>query len=584
MPPASKAILYAPPPEIAEECAGMASCCIRLLSYGGIFLFAQSSGMSSRLHDLSRVAAFMLAMVAASTIHGQDSLVAFGTVFNNGILAAGTSPIGAAMGSSIVATGSYNLTFTKTGAFVGTTADDYLVETTVSSVNHGDSVCNASILDITDDVLTVRVRVMDLEDAALPALAAAVNGEFMFVVRRIDGLTSGAPFGSRHLVAAGNVRSTGALDSGFALNGVAIFTGRGDVGEYFVNLFKTGAFTTDFNDDYVIVVSPRNVGTPDVAVRAGAFNATSDDIATFYVRSDDVQSSAPSNTPVKADTAFAFAIYRLGSEDATGSPSSTLLAAVASVDGMSGTLDAGQAAFPGAVVSSTRGSTGRYNVFVDAPGAFAGDVPEQYAALVTLNSSGQIDELAKTRVAIVDENRLRIDVNIDDVEHDTSDEGTPEDTSFFVTVFDTAPLLRHDLRVGPKANGAKSKGAGVFNASGAGQSIKMTLPGVSTRPAFYRSQNSGASVDGLHLRSGKVSRSLKTALFITSTPRRNVTAAARKGALVAEDLRPGKLVTLQATIRYRKLTKRPKSALLLRTLSELQPTGQDASKVFVKPG
>ena len=519
----------------------------------------------------------------ALRVDAQDTIVAFGKIISGGTLAAAASPTGVIAGSIPNGTGSYNLSLFKTEAFTGTTAGDYVVETSISSVNHGDSICNASVVSISNDILTIRIRIMDLEDSAFPALAAAVNSDIMFVVRRIDGIASGTPIGSRHLVAAGNVRSSGDLDSGFGVDGVSVQTGRGGVGEYSVLLSKTGAFTTDSHNDYVMIVSPRNVGTPDVAVRGGSYYLISDDNATFYVRSDDVQSATPSNSPVAADTAFAFAIYRMGSEDAAGSPSSNLIAAIASVDGATGTLEAGRAAFPGAVVSSTRSSEGRYDIFIDAPGAFAGKDPAQYVSLVTLNSIGQIDKLAKTRVAIENAGRLRIDVNVDDVEHDTSDVGTPDDMSFFVTVYDAAPLLSHDLRVGPKSSGAKAKGAGIFNLSGARQSIKLAMPGVAKRRAFYRSVNSGPSVDSLRLKTGKISRSLKATFLLTSPLRRNVTAAAKSGGLVAEDLRPGDSVRLQGTIRYRKLSARPKSSILLRTISALQPSRQDTTKVFLQP-
>lgn len=519
----------------------------------------------------------------ASRVDAQDTIVAFGKIISGGTLAASTSPTGVIAGSISNATGSYNLSLFKTGAFTGTTAGDYVVETSISSVNHGDSICNASVVSISNDILTIRIRIMDLEDSAFPALAAAVDSDIMFVVRRIDGIASGTAIGSRHLVAAGNVRSSGDLDSGFGVDGVSVQTGRGGVGEYSVLLSKTGAFATDSHNDYVMIVSPRNVGTPDVAVRGGSYYLISDDTATFYVRSDDVQSATPSNTPVAADTAFAFAIYRMGSQDAAGSPSSNLIAAIASVDGATGTLEAGRAAFPGAVVSSTRSSEGRYDIFIDAPGAFAGKDPAQYVSLVTLNSIGQIDKLAKTRVAIENAGRLRIDVNVDDVEHDTSDVGTPDDMSFFVTVYDAAPLLSHDLRVGPKSSGAKAKGGGIFNSSGAGQSIKLAMPGVAKRRAFYRSVNSGPSVDSLRLKTGKISRSLKATFLLTSPLRSNVTAAAKSGGLVTEGLRPGDSVGLQATIRYRKLSTRPKSSILLRTISALQPSRQDTTKVFLQP-
>jgi hypothetical protein len=295
-----------------------------------------------------------------------------------------------------------------------------------------------------------------------------------------------------------------------------------------------------------------------------------------------VQAATAADDPVAADTSFSFAIFNPSTHDSNGESSSTLLKAIASVDGGSGNLLAGRTAYPGATISSMRTSAGRYDVFIDSPGAFAGVGDGSLAAFVTLNNSTNIDDLAKTRVAVVNADRIRIDVAVDDVQHNNDEDGIPADGSFFVSVYDAAPVLRHDLRVGKLSSGSDARGAGIFNGIGAGQSLKLILPGKAKRSAYFHASNRGASVDSLQLRSGKIPSTVKTNFFLISGGSGNITAAVRSGGTVAEGLLPGESVSVQASIRYRKLSKRPKAKLALSTLSGYQPVNGDTNLVLLK--
>lgn len=525
-----------------------------------------------------------LALSVTSVANGQESLISIGRVYQNGGFAGGVSPILAATNSSQNATGSYDITFESTGAFAGTTESDFIVEVTVESVNSGDRCATATIQSVTADLLTVRVKIADLENTTFADLAVAADANFTYLVRRIDGLTDGQAFDSRHLVAVGTVRSSGDLDSGFGIGGISILSGNGGPGSYFVRLTKPGGFAADSNGHYVLLLSPRNISVPDVGIRGGTFNATSNDFVDFYVKSDDVQQATATNDPVPTDTSFSFAIFNPVLFDTAGQTGSNLLKAVASVDGVSGNLVAGKTAYPGATMTASKTSVGRYDVFIDAPGAFAGVEDSSLAAFVNLNinSIATIDELAKTRVAVVDANRIRIDVSVDDVQHNNDEDGIPSDGSFFVSLYDAAPVLHHDLRVSKKSSGAGARGTGFFNGSGAGQSQTLRLKGKAPRSAFYRSSNSGDALDGLHLRSGKISSSVKANFFVTSGVRRNVTASAKTGATVESDLYPDESVSLQGTFRYRNLTKRPKAKVFLRSLSGYQPANQDTNQISLK--
>lgn len=534
----------------------------------------------------SRFAFFLFVTMAspimtAASAWAQESVIAIGKVNGIGSLASSASPIGATIGCTRTTTGGYLVTVTSAGAFAGASEADFMVETSMEDIYANDHNSAAAIQSVSDDAVTVRVRTFDLENITPPDLSVAADAEFFFVIHRTDHLTSGQPLESRHLVAVGTVRSSGLLDTGFGVDGVSILTGRGAVGEYFIQLSKAGRFATDANNQYVLLLSPRGVSVPDVSIRGGTYNAIPDGNVLFYIRSEDVQAATAADDPVAADTSFSFAIFNAAIQDANDESSSTLLKAVASVS-ETGNLVAGRTAYPGATISSIKTSSGRYDVYIDAPGAFAGVADASLAAFVTLNNSNQIDDLAKTRVAVVNADRIRIDVAVDDVQHNNDADGIPADGSFFVSVYDAAPVLRHDLRVGKQSTGSDARGGGVFNGSGAGQSLKLILPGKAKRSAYFQAANRGASVDSLRLRSGKILSTVKTNFFLTAGGSGNITAAVRSGGTVAEGLLPGEFVTVQASIRYRKLSKRPKAKVGLSSLSGYQPANVDTNLVLLK--
>jgi hypothetical protein len=564
---------------------------ILLWSYGGFHQetgkWVMTKGIVSSKFQTCHFAFSLFAMMAslimtATSAWAQESVIAIGKVNAIGSLANSASPIGATIGCSRTTTGGYLVTVTSAGAFAGASESDFMVETSMEDIYANDQNSAAAIQSVTADVVTVRVRTFDLEAMTPPDLAVAADDEFFFVIRRIDHLTSGQPLESRHLVAVGTVRSSGLLDTGFGVDGVQILTGRGTAGEYFIQLSKAGGFATDANAQYVLLLSPRGVSVPDISIRGSIYNAISDENALFYIRSEDVQAATAADDPVAADTSFSFAVFNASTQDTNGEGSSNLLKAVASVDGDSGNLLAGSTAYPGATISSVRTSPGRYDVFIDSPGSFAGVDDASLAAFVTLNNSNTIDDLAKTRVAVVDANRIRIDVSVDDVQHNNDEDGIPADGSFFVSVYDAAPVLRHDLRVGKQSTGSDARGAGIFNGSGAGQSLKLTLPGKAKRSAYFHASNRGSSVDSLRLKSGKIPSTVKVNFFLTSGGGGNVTATVRSGGTVATGLLPGDSVSVQASIRYRKLSKRPKAKVGLSSLSGYQPANVDTNLVLLK--
>lgn len=526
-----------------------------------------------------------LSVASNLPLFGEESIVALGKVYNNGVLTSSASPIGATVTSSIGGTGTYTLTFTSAGAFAGAVEEDFTIETTIDSLSSGDLACYAEVSSLTADALSVKVRVSDIDQITPPDVGVATNSYFVFVVRRIGALTNGKPFSSRHLFAVGQVLGTGALASGFGVGGVTITSGRGGEGSYYLRIAKTGAFTTDHSSHYILLVSPRHLGFPDGAVRGGVFNATGDDYVDFYVHTDDEQQDPPSNSPVPADMTFTFAVYRTSWDESPALPNSNLLAAVATVQGSNGALVAGRTTFPGASMSSQRTSTGRYDIFITSPGAFAGDDDSSFCPIVNLNAatSSINDDLGRARVIVLSANQIRIDVNVDDIQQPNDADGIPADSDFSVTVYDASPTLRHDLQIGKKAKLSSVKGKGVFNASGAGQVLTLRLAGRSRQSAFFRSVQTGRSIDDLRIKSGKLPSLIVSQLLVTSAPRRNITAAAKTGLTVSKELHTGQTVAFQAKFRYRSLTKRPRKTFRLQTISGYQPANIDTNRVQLKP-
>jgi hypothetical protein len=513
----------------------------------------------------------------------QESLVGLGKIYAAGAIESASSPIGATIACTLTATGLYTITFNSPGAFAGASESDFVVDTTIDFVQVIDRASHGYVSSVTADLLTVKVRVSDLEDTAIPDLAVASNLGFMFAVRRTDVLTAGSPMASRLLVATGTVLGNGTLESGFATNGVSLATGRWDVGRYTLRLSKTGAFATDGYSQYILLLSSRSIALPDVSISGGGWNAITDDYMEFQIQTHDIQQSPASNDAVKANAAFSFVVYRIGAEDATGAAATTLLAAAASVDGTTGNLVKGVASFPGATITSKRISQGRYRLTIDAPGAFTGSDSTRFAPFVGLNESGQIDEIAKARVLVTDPDTLLVDVTVDDVQHNGDPDGIDADGSFFLTLYDTAPKLQPDLKVGSKYSEAGARGAGVINQTGAGQSVILPVKGTSRRSAYFRSKNTGSATDGLKLKSGKISRFVDGRFYLTSDGNRNITATVKVGGLVEGQLLPGDVAVVKSTFRYRKTEKRPVARISLQSLSGYQPTSQDTNRITLRP-
>lgn len=526
---------------------------------------------------------FIAASLAAGNALGQGSLIAIGEVSNGSFLSPSMSPIGATITVVPVATGTRNITVAATGAFAGAAESDFVIQLTDSVPATSDSALAAEVFSVTPDLLTVKVRSMDVAVANPPDIAVAEDINFAFAIHRTDGLTNGSPLDSPYILASGSVNLNGGLVSGFGVDGHSIITGKTETGRYFINVVKAGAMAADSASDYILFLSTTSNALPDVGIRGSVFSTFSEDFAHFKVATDDVQSATPSNGVFAADAPFAFLIYRIAPAESVASPRSKLLAAMATVNGTSGALVSAKAGFPGVTISSLRVSEGFYRIFFDAPGAFAGVDADRYVPLVSMHSVNTIDEIVKAKTIVVNDNRMRVDVTVDDVQHNGDADGIPSDGTFFLTLYDVAPPMSQDLSVGPKATGAGARGRGIMNGSGVGQALNLPLKGRKPRTVFYRSVNSGLSIDNLRVRSLGTSPKLAVQFFATTGTRRNVTALAKSGSVIETGLLPGDSRGLQALIRYKSVKKRRNAVVALRSVSDYDPTGQDLNLVKTKP-
>ncbi len=529
----------------------------------------------------------LLVILAAMFIPGdcfaQDSLIAVGEVTNSSFLVSSFSPIGGTVAVQSVATGSRNITVAATGAFTGASDSDFVIQLTDAVPAQSDSALSAEVISVTPDLLTVRVRSMDVEVADPADIAVAKDINFAFAIHRIDGFTNGAPLESPYLLAAGSVNLNGGLVSGFGVDGHTMMTGKTETGRYFINVIKAGALAADSSSEYFLFLSTTSNALPDVGIRGSVFHTLSDDFANFKVATDDLQGATPSNGVFAADAPFAFAVYRIAPAETADMPRSKLLAAAATVNGTSGSLVEAKAGFPGVTISSLRVSEGFYRIFFDAPGAFAGVDASRYVPLVSMTSSTTIDEIVKAKTIVVNDNRMRVDVTVDDVQHNGDADGIPSDGSFFLTLYDTDPDMAHDLSLAPKKTGAGARGSGIISASGAGQTLNLALKGKKPKPVYYQVRQSGQSIDSLRLRTVGMSAKLLAQFYITSGTRRNVTAMAKTGAIVESGVLPGSSVGLQASVRYKSAKKRRNALFALRSISGYSPTSFDTTFVKTKP-
>lgn len=526
----------------------------------------------------------LLAIVPLTSAKADDPVIALGAVNSLGALGKSANSVGGVVSSSLSGTGDFQITVTAAGAFAGRTANDFVVETTVRATSSDDNISNGAVTTVTNDVLTVRVRTSDLEDSANPDGPLAQNSAFSFVIRRIDVGTTSIDGDSRFLLGVGEVTITGALLSGFGIDGITVTSSKSNTGEYTINLTKAGAFAGDTTGDYLIMLCAEGgTGADDEAVRGGASSVVSDDSVLFEVYTDDVQQAVAGSSPNPADEPFSFAIYRLTGAETAGGSASRMVAAVAAVSS-TGNVVTGASRFGEGTLSASRLSAGLFQLDLTNPGAFAGVAAGRFVVQAFNDSSSSDDELIGAEVNVFNDDTLRVRISATDVEVDTESTGTLNDRNLFIVVYDTDPDFGPDLSIGTKKSLTTLKGRGVQNANGAGQGIKLNLTGTAKRKFFLAAEHTGHSIDGIRLKGIGTAGPLNTSFFRTTGGKTNVTAEVKIGAVVAEDVFPGEIIRFEGRSAYKRATTRPTKTMKVRGLSGFEPSSIDLvnAKVVAK--
>jgi hypothetical protein len=536
---------------------------------------------------LLRSAAFLAAvplLAAVAGLEAQESTVAMGIVRSNGVLENVSSPLPGSIGSVRNAAGDYTVTVTSAGAFAGTSPTDYLVLTTIQSTLSGDITSNAQVGSVTADVLTVQVRTGDVETTSDLLTVVETDSPFYFHIRRTDPSSTVVNGDTRHLIATGRVALGGTLQSGFGIDGIVPTSIRTGAGDYLVSLTRAGAFIGDDSSVYVVILGLSNgSGTSDEGIRGGVISTASDDSVAINVHTDDLQDGAGADAATPNNEEFVFAIYKTDLSDASGPASSRLAVALAAVDGPTGTLEIGQTAFPGGSVSSVRSAEGRYQVTITAPGAFVGTTDERFAPFVAPRFGLGMDEIVKCSTSLLSDDQLQINVFVDDVQQSGEVAGVADDKDFVLTLLDATPSFVHDLSLSRSSVPASLRGSGIVNTSGAGQTIRLPLVGISPRTVFYASENAGLASDDLLLKSQGIPNAIDARFFRTTGPRTNVTAQVRIGVTSAEDVRPGDTVNFEGVFRYKTASNRPEKIVSLRSLGKGTPLRSDVVRTKLAP-
>jgi hypothetical protein len=523
----------------------------------------------------------LLAIASLTSAKADDSVVALGAVDAAGALDNSANSVAGVVASSLSGTGDYEITVTSVGAFAGATNLDFTVETTVRGVSSDDNIASGTVTTVTDDVLTVRVRTSDVEDATNPAGPVAQNTSFFFLVRRIDVGTTSIDGDSRFLLGVGQVDGSGNLVGGFGVDGVTLTTSNLSSGEFSINLTKAGGFVGDSLDDYLIFLTANGgTGIDDEALRGGATGIVSDDTVLFEVYSDDVQQAVAGDVATPNDEPFQFAIYRLTGEESSGDSASRLVSAVASIDS-AGNLVTGATRFGAGALSASRVSEGLFQLDIAVPGGFTGVSSDRFVVHAFANSGGAIDELIGAEVTVFNDDTLRVNLSSTDVEVDGEATGILNDQNLFIVIYDLDPDFGPDLSIGTKKTFTTLKGRGVQNSNGAGQGIKLNLTGTAERKFFLAAENAGHSLDGIRLKGIGTAGPLNTTFFRKTGGKTNVTAAVKIGGVVADDVLPGEIIRFEGRTAYKSATSRPTKTIKVRGLSGFEPASIDLVKAKV---
>lgn len=506
---------------------------------------------------------WIAATFPAPSAFSAESFLALGKVGANGAIASSASRSGAAVVSSRVGVGSYNVSIVHSGAFQNANPDHYVIEAGIASSSSSDIGITASVLSLGNDALVIRFRTADLETSGSPDDPVAVDQAFYFIIR--DSPDSGTtPGDSRHLLATGLYKEIFFTLPQLCVGGGRLFALRNSAGDVELSLENPGGFVKDKPDDYLIFATSTKSGVEDEILRAEVKSTLLNSSVTFTIRNDDVQAGSPGNAGTPVDGEFSFAIYRIDRARTTGVPPSKLIALRASVDGSDGSKKNGSGSLPGSSVISSRSSEGIYLVKLVKPGAFqTGD--DQYAAMVAVRGD-LLDRVGSARAHAINENTLQIIVWIKDVQSSGQAEGVLVDNDFDLVVYDFKSAYGVDMAVGTRPSAGSMRTFG----SRANQFVTLKLRGTRWGSFFIGYENTGRTVDVLRVFPGYIG-GIYERYFHLGPTRRNISANVRRSEIALTDQRPGQRTYIKGEIRYRSMKKRIRFSKSMRGQSALAP-------------
>lgn len=246
---------------------------------------------------------------AGSIGAGTGFLLGLGRATSTGDLATGFGVDGVTVSTSQVGVGIYEVTFTKTGAFAGDVATDYVALAQVRGSGTDDELAAVSDVDISsDDSVVVEIRIHDVQEAVAGNAGTLENDDFFFSVYRIPAAPSEDSPGSALLVAGANVISTGSLQKGSTpLPGGVVTATDTAVGTYEVDVVAAGAFAGKLSAQYVAVATIADSLRRDKLIQASV-SLINDSTLRIFVRIIDVEVDGNANGS-DSDENFSVVLY-----------------------------------------------------------------------------------------------------------------------------------------------------------------------------------------------------------------------------------------------------------------------------------
>lgn len=495
----------------------------------------------------------------------EDTLIAFGRISAGGTVTRSVTTVGGTVSGWGFPNGRCVVEVEKQDAFIGATADDFIVHTTITTPLYQKMNCVASINLVTDHKVSIDVRTSDVEDSTNLSGHLLMDTSFYFTLHRVPSGTTQIPGESPYLFATGRIAPWGNLTSNVSIPGYETTSDWLNFGRTTITFEKEGAFADDDASDYVVIATPWSSSSEDTIVIVDTSDFASDDSVTIRFRTYDAQDQSDNDNIDPKNWAVHYSIYRVPGGGQPTPFQSNLNLALGKIDGDTGNIIRAATPFPGANITSNRLGEGSYQVTIESPGAFA-DLPS-YDGVVQLGIDhiANIDEVASGRFITLDDDTIRIDVQIDDVEEAGTDDGTPTDRDFTFLIQTAVPGLHSDMKIGRKRSTAKMKGNNRYNTNAAGQKIRTRCKG-SRAKYFFAVQNDGRVNDTLTLRKSGKARGLKPKFIRLTGGRANVTAQVKSAGFTMPDMNANQSVRFKAKLKMRG-EKQRRSKLRLMTTS-----------------